>query len=251
MKFGIIAAGEGSRMVNEGMSIPKPLVRVDGVPMIERIIRIAKENEFESVSCIINEHSPKVKDFLTSKDFGIPLNLKILSTPSSMHSLFELSEYLNDDYFCLSASDSVFKSIEFSGFVNYARKKVEIPSQKVDGVLAVTKYIDDEMPLYVNKNRENIIKEFSDSRSASEWVTGGIYFFSPRIFELVKTALDLNIKRLRNFLKLMLIEKYFLEGYIFSKIIDVDHVNDIGKAEEFLKEKGIVWPVLPWQNKML
>ena len=267
MKFGIIAAGEGSRLMDEGMSIPKPLVRVNGVPMIERIIRVAKDTGFESVNCVINDHSASLKDFLKSNDFGIPLNLKVLSTPSSMHSLFELSEYLNDEYFCLSTSDSIFKKIEFSGFIDYARKKIQkLKSPKVEGILAVTKFIDDEKPLYVKKNRKNIIEGFGDNpltppgaKSAtglvtfpttSEWVTGGIYFFSPRIFELVKTALDLNIKRLRNFLKLMLVEKYILEGYPFSKIIDVDHVSDIGKAEEFLREKGLAWSVLPWQNKL-
>ena len=40
MRFGIIAAGEGSRLALEGSGQPKPLVPIAGVPMIERLARI-------------------------------------------------------------------------------------------------------------------------------------------------------------------------------------------------------------------
>ena len=40
MKFAIIAAGEGSRLATEGVTQPKPLIPLCGVPMIERLIRI-------------------------------------------------------------------------------------------------------------------------------------------------------------------------------------------------------------------
>ena len=38
MKFAIIAAGEGSRLAQEGISAPKPLVKVFGKPLIETVI---------------------------------------------------------------------------------------------------------------------------------------------------------------------------------------------------------------------
>ena len=55
MHYGIIAAGEGSRLVQEGVSRPKPLVEIEGCPMIERLIRIFGECGAESVSVIVNE----------------------------------------------------------------------------------------------------------------------------------------------------------------------------------------------------
>lgn len=36
MKFAIIAAGEGSRLAAEGITLPKPLVEVGGEPLIDR-----------------------------------------------------------------------------------------------------------------------------------------------------------------------------------------------------------------------
>ena len=38
MDYAIIAAGEGSRLVEEGVTTPKPLVRLLGEPMIDRLM---------------------------------------------------------------------------------------------------------------------------------------------------------------------------------------------------------------------
>ena len=54
MTFAIIAAGEGSRLANEGVVTPKPLVRLNGEPMIDRLIRIFTANDASSVSIIVN-----------------------------------------------------------------------------------------------------------------------------------------------------------------------------------------------------
>ena len=40
MKFAIIAAGDGLRLAQEGVTESKPLVRVRGEQLIDRLIRI-------------------------------------------------------------------------------------------------------------------------------------------------------------------------------------------------------------------
>ena len=55
MNFAIIAAGEGSRLVQEGIAVPKPLVELDGRPMIGRLIDIFTACKAESISIIVNE----------------------------------------------------------------------------------------------------------------------------------------------------------------------------------------------------
>ena len=44
MRYAIIAAGEGSRLVQEGVKTPKPLVEVGGEKLIDRLIRIFLAN---------------------------------------------------------------------------------------------------------------------------------------------------------------------------------------------------------------
>lgn len=49
MNYAIIAAGEGSRLVQEGVKLPKPLVDLDGRPMIGRLIDIFMNHNPESL----------------------------------------------------------------------------------------------------------------------------------------------------------------------------------------------------------
>ena len=47
MKFAVIAAGDGSRLASEGVSVPKPLAEVKGEKLIDRLIRIFMDNDAE------------------------------------------------------------------------------------------------------------------------------------------------------------------------------------------------------------
>ena len=55
MKFAIIAAGEGSRLAQEGVEEPKPLVSVCDQPMIERLMRIFVDCGASEIVVIINK----------------------------------------------------------------------------------------------------------------------------------------------------------------------------------------------------
>lgn len=230
MKLAIIGAGEGSRLKDEGISVPKPLVKIDGVPLIERIIRIAAQNGLTSVELIINEAFGEVKEFLEKSDLGLPIRCELMSTPSSMHTLFAVAPRVGDSPFCMTTVDSVFREEDFRRFVEFVRS-----SKEADGVLAITDYIDDEKPLCVRMDQNSKILEFIDSAERSHWATGGIYYFTPKIFSEMELALQRKIERLRNFLRLLVERGYLLKGFPFSKIIDVDHRSDIIAAEQFLK----------------
>ena len=54
MKFAILAAGEGSRLAQEGVELPKPLVKVNGEAMIDRLIRIFNDCGAEDIYIITN-----------------------------------------------------------------------------------------------------------------------------------------------------------------------------------------------------
>lgn len=231
MNLAIIGAGESSRLKAEGLKVSKHLIKVSGEHLIERIIRIGYNHSYKEVHCIINSHEPELKHYLSSTNFGIPINLIVKDTESSMHSLFELSSYLKDESFCLATTDSVFLENEFTAFHNYCNS-----DKDTDGVLAVTQFIDDEKPLCVKLDSENRIIEFSDTADGFSWATGGVYYFTPRIFEQMQNALDSKTNRLRNFLRLLISSNYTLSAFPFSKIVDVDHITDIKTAEEFLSE---------------
>jgi len=228
MKAGIISAGEGSRLRNDGITVPKPLIEVGGIPLIGRLIQTFLRHGISEIACIVNEYSPEVQRYVESLHLEIPVQFVVKTTPSSMHSLFALAPYLSDAQFLLSTVDPVFDERDFGAYLDYCKSH---PSS--DGILAVTRFIDDENPLYVQLDNQRKIVGFSKS-SQSEWITGGMYVFSPAIFREMDGALQHHIERLRNFLNHLLSKGYHLEGFPFSKIVDVDHRHDIAVAEKLL-----------------
>ena len=229
MNFGIIAAGEGSRLKFENANASKPLITVNGTPLIERLFTLAEENGFDSISCIINEESNSVKEYISNRKFKIPFNLVIKSTPSSLHSFYSLAPYLKERPFCLTTVDSIFNQDEFIEFINNSIKEINL-----DGILAVTDFIDDEKPLCIETDENMNIKSLYDNAEGHKYATGGIYFFRTDVFTLMEKAINENVMRLRNFLKLLLQNNYKIKAFPFSKIIDIDHLKDLQVAEEYI-----------------
>ena len=90
MKYGILAAGEGSRMVKEGIMVPKPLVVLNGEAMIDRLIRIFSENDAEQIAIITNNLTPLTQQHIRDlQQHDARIKLIVKTTPSSMHSFGE------------------------------------------------------------------------------------------------------------------------------------------------------------------
>ena len=229
MKFAIISAGEGSRLSQEGISLPKPLVPLNGVAMIDRLIRIFERNGAESVIVIINNESELMKAHLASLKTNVPLEVVVKTTPSSMHSFYEISSLLKDTRFCLTTVDTVFREEEFAAFIDAFRQAPE------DGYMAVTDYIDDEKPLYISTDDSMGITGFQDEMfPGCKYISGGIYCLGPSSIRVLEECMSKGMSRMRNFQRQLVADGLKLKAYPFKKIVDVDHVGDIAKAEAFL-----------------
>lgn len=234
MKFAIISAGEGSRLAQEGVQLPKPLVQLNGMAMIDRLIHIFAKNGAEQVVVIINNEVAQTKEHLAllKKVSEVPLEVIVKTTPSSMHSFYELSTYLKDDKFCLTTVDTIFREEEFSRFIEAFK------ASDKDGLMAVTDYIDDEKPLYISTDEELNITGFHDARTPDcRYISGGIYCLTPKSIDTLQRCMENGMSRMRNFQRQLVADGLHLGAYPFSKILDVDHASDIEKAETFLNGK--------------
>ncbi len=237
MKYAIIAAGEGSRLVDEGITLPKPLVKLNGVSLIDRLIDIFIKNDAESISIIVNNEMKEVQSHITSlqSNISVPLNVVVKTTPSSMHSFFELSRFLQPGKFCLTTVDTIFKEDEFSQFI-----QTFIADTENDGMMAVTDYIDDEKPLYVGVDNNMKIAGFLDRYDQSlKYISGGIYCLSSKAITTLNYCMENGFSRMRNYQRQLIADGLNLKAFPFEKIIDVDHAEDIPKAETFLSSLRI------------
>ncbi|MCM1153447.1 MAG: NTP transferase domain-containing protein [Muribaculum sp.] len=236
MHFGIIAAGEGSRLASEGASKPKPLIELDGQPMIERLIRIFDRCGAESISVVINDRMPEVRSFLDNlrKSLDIPLNVIVKTTPSSMHTFAELASAMRGKgRFVATTVDTVFREEDFRKYIS----EFEQSGPEVDGMMAVTDYIDDEKPLYVAVSNDFDILAFLDTPDLGcEYVSGGIYGLDGTAVEILDDCMAQGVSRMRNFQRALVASGLNLKAFPMGKIIDVDHMGDIPKAEQILHD---------------
>ena len=232
MKFAIISAGEGSRLAQEGVELPKPLVKINGEAMIDRLIRIFTQQGAEEIVVIVNCLHPQTKEHLDKLKTDVPLRVVQKTTPSSMHSFFELSPYLEGEKFCLTTVDTIFREDDFAKYIQ-AFKDADN-----DGLMAVTDYIDDEKPLYVDTDENMNIQGFLDANTNNcKYISGGIYCLGPKSIDTLRGCMEKGMARMRNFQRQLVADGLKLKAYNFGKILDVDHAGDIIKAESFLSGK--------------
>lgn len=235
MKYAIIAAGEGSRLAAEGIIMPKPLVEVGGEKLIDRLIRIFMANGAEEIVVICNDRTARVSQHLAGlqrdglKGCRVPLRFIVKSTPSSMHSFFEISRYLSDGPFCMTTVDTIFREDEFAAYIEAFKE------WGGDGLMGVTGYVDDERPLYVQTDGDMNIIGFHDAQENCKYVSAGIYGLHPNAIYTLDNCIARSEHRMRNFQRGLVRDGRRLKAYAFNKVLDVDHAGDIVKAEEFLK----------------
>lgn len=233
MNYAIIAAGEGSRLAQEGVAKPKPLVNICGEPMIGRLINLFCRCNAESISIIVNEQMTEVREYIESLSLDIPLNLVVKTTPSSMHSFFELSRVIPKGRFCLTTVDTIFREQDFRPYIEAMEA-----DERYDGMMAVTDYIDDEKPLYVQTDNDLNITAFRDERYVgAKYISGGIYALNEKAIDVLADCMERGVARMRNFQRALVDAGLRLKAYPMGKILDVDHAGDIEKAENFINSK--------------
>lgn len=272
MNYAIIAAGNGSRLAQEGVAQPKPLVRVQGECLIERLFRIFSQNDAENIFVICNEEMKDVAEFIRmyatqcrARISEPEIHLLVKSTPSSMHSLYELSQVMRkemkSDKFILTTVDTIFDEKEFSEYVS-----LFAADDSADSMMGLTTYIDDEKPLYVEVSscnaddpscraddpscRAKISEPNSTSKSASTskitgyydtqsgctHISAGIYGLSTKAFAVLDHCIESGQSRMRNFQRALVADGLLLRPFVFSNVFDIDHASDIEKAENYLKK---------------
>lgn len=245
MRYAIIAAGEGSRLANEGVAKPKPLVEIKGECLIDRLLRIFMANGASEIVVITREPQSDddpmmdVRQHLEAvrqrglNGVAIPLRHIEKATPSSMHSFHELMPYLEGEPFVMTTVDTIFREDEFETYVRTFR------NMDCDGLMGVTDYIDDEKPLYVATDDSMAITAFldRDPDKTCRYISGGIYGLKPQALHTLDRCMREGQSRMRNFQRGLIADGLRLQAHAFGKVFDIDHAEDIKKAAVFLKER--------------
>ncbi len=109
MKAVILAGGEGTRLKTVTGDLPKPMVPVLGVPVMERIIRLLKQHGFDEL-CAALCYRPEViqTHFGDGSRFGVHLEYRVQEQPiGTAGSVLQCRDFYGDDDFLVMSADAL------------------------------------------------------------------------------------------------------------------------------------------------
>ena len=96
MKYVILAAGLGSRFAKNGEKKPKPLVEIEGQPMIGRLIDILMKHGGEQINIVANSRMTELVEYLEDlKAKGYPLVVRPIISDNSYYPLFSVQAVID------------------------------------------------------------------------------------------------------------------------------------------------------------
>jgi len=217
---GIIAAGEGSRLRATGFSMPKPLVPVAGVPLIDWVIGNFRAAGVTSLVMIVNEQSRACRDWVHSRFPDLDLDVIVKTTASSLESFLEVSRRLGGERALVSTVDAWCRPADFARFLQAALSRPADAS-----VLAVTPLVADERPLWVDVDGAGHIRRIGGQDGTH--VTAGMYMLSDRARALSAPPLG----SLRQFLAWVHAQGEPMYAETIENVVDVDQQSDVVLAE--------------------
>lgn len=131
MKAVIMAGGKGTRIASVARDIPKPMIPIEGKPVLEHELECLREQGLTDVILTVSHLGHVIMDYFgdgsgispaTGKPFGVKIEYYMEQEPlGNAGALFRLKGKLTEDFLLLNA-DAIF-DIDFGRFVAHHREK--------------------------------------------------------------------------------------------------------------------------------
>lgn len=123
MKVVIMAGGKGTRISSVASDIPKPMIEIQGKPVLEREIECLRTQGFTDIIITVSHLGNIIMDyFKDGSDFGVNIEYFFEKEPlGNAGALYQIKEKLTEDFLLLNA-DAIF-DVDFNRFVEYHKEK--------------------------------------------------------------------------------------------------------------------------------
>ncbi|MFK5921230.1 MAG: sugar phosphate nucleotidyltransferase [Verrucomicrobiota bacterium] len=176
----ILAAGRGTRMKGLTEDIPKPMIEVQGSPILETIIRGLVENGVREVLVVVGYRPEVIKDYFgDGSAFGCEISYVTQVVQDGTGRVVDLAaDFSAGDAFILSYGDILVPAASYADLVEFSGVDAKITVKVNEDVSqGGAVFIDDEGWL------TGLIEKPGPGEPTSPYYNAGIYSFSARIFE--------------------------------------------------------------------
>ena len=197
MKVVIMAGGKGTRISSVASDIPKPMIKVEGIPVLEREIECLKNQGFDDIILTVSHLGNIIMDYfgdgsgnspVTGEPFGVHIDYYFEEEPlGNAGALFKIKDKLTSDFLLLNA-DAMF-DVDFNRFVAFHRKH--------GGLVTLFTHPNshpyDSGLIIANKNgsvEKWLAKEDERPQYYRNRVNAGLHVINPEVLELVGINAD-------------------------------------------------------------
>ena len=121
MKAVIMAGGRGTRISSVASNIPKPMIKIEGKPVLEHEIECLRDQGFTDMIITVSHLGSIIMDYFgDGSRFGVQIRYFNEETPlGNAGALFKIRNELDGDFLLLNA-DAIF-DVDFNRFVDFHR----------------------------------------------------------------------------------------------------------------------------------
>lgn len=232
MKTVMMAGGKGTRITSVASDIPKPMISIEGKPVLERGIECLRNQGFTDIIITVGHLGDIIQNYFgdggkispaTGKSFGVHIEYFVEDTPlGNAGALFQIKDKLTEDFLLLNA-DALF-DIDFTRFVEHHRQH--------GGLATLFTHPNDhpyDSSLIIADNHGAVLqwlaKEDLRPRYYRNRVNAGLHVLSPKLLEQNITTSKIDLDR-------QLLKPLAGSGTMF--VYDSpEYVKDMGTPERY------------------
>lgn len=190
-----MAGGKGTRISSVASDIPKPMIKIDGMPILEHEIECLRTQGFDDIIITVSHLGNIIMDYfqdgaaispVTHKPFGVHIEYYNEKEPlGNAGALFRIRNKLKSDFLLLNA-DALF-DIDFNRFVEFHKKVGALAtlfthpnSHPYDSSLIIA---DDNHSVVRWLSKEDARPQYYKNR-----VNAGLHILSPKVLDM--TGID-------------------------------------------------------------
>lgn len=190
MKTVIMAGGRGTRISELFPDIPKPLIPIEGIPVLEREIISLRDQGFEDIIMTVSHMGEKIINYFgDGSKLGVEIQYYNEITPlGNAGALFKLREQLGDEPFLLLNADAVF-DVDFNRMVRFHQEHGGLVilfthpnNHPYDSGLIVA---NNDMSVQSWLAKEDVRPIYYKNR-----VNAGLHVIDPKVLDMVTVDID-------------------------------------------------------------
>ena len=231
-----MAGGRGTRIAEFFPNIPKPLIPVDGMPILEREIRSLAAQGFKDIILTIGYLADKISSYFgDGSQYGVNIEYFVEETPlGNAGALFQLRDKIGNEPFLLLNADAAF-DVDFNRMVAF---------HLLHGGLVTLFTHPNSHPhdsgLIIADKEGNVEKWLSKEDDRPQWynnrVNAGLHVIDPKVLD--ESLKNFEIDKITGFPKGKVdLDRQILKplcgtGQMFS-YASPEYVKDMGTPERF------------------